>query len=298
MRIACIDIGGTNIKAGILQNGELTAVCETATQAHRGADTLLRTVTAIVREMPPVECAGISTAGEVDPQTGIIRLSDNIPGYTGMHVREKLTQMLGMPVAVENDVNAAALGEYVFGSAQGISNFLMVNYGTGIGGAVILNGALYRGENGSAGEFGGILIHGEDVVDNDRGSGSYERYASTSALVAQAQALHPMLSSGRAIFEHISEPAVRCLVDHWLREVSLGLVSLIHSCAPTAVVLGGGIFQQDGLVAEVDCRLRPLLKPSFRQCRLLKAGLGNHAGMMGAGFLAKKLFDSLYCKEK
>ena len=107
MKISCIDIGGTYIKSGVLEDGVLTGVEETPTDGGGGARAMLSRVAQLVRQTPGVERVGVSTAGEVDARTGVIRLSDNIPGYTGLNPRQILEGELGLPVAVENDVNAA-----------------------------------------------------------------------------------------------------------------------------------------------------------------------------------------------
>lgn len=137
MKISCIDIGGTYIKSGVLEDGVLTGVEETPTDGGGGARAMLSRVAQLVRQTPGVERVGVSTAGEVDARTGVIRLSDNIPGYTGLNPRQILEGELGLPVAVENDVNAAAAGEFAFGAARDEQDFLMVSYGTGVGGAVL-----------------------------------------------------------------------------------------------------------------------------------------------------------------
>ena len=118
MKISCIDIGGTYIKSGVLEDGVLTGVEETPTDGGGGARAMLSRVAQLVRQTPGVERVGVSTAGEVDARTGVIRLSDNIPGYTGLNPRQILEGELGLPVAVENDVNAAAAGEFAFGAAR------------------------------------------------------------------------------------------------------------------------------------------------------------------------------------
>jgi len=118
MKISCIDIGGTYIKSGVLEDGVLTDVEETPTDGGGGARAMLSRVAQLVRQTPGVERVGVSTAGEVDARTGVIRLSDNIPGYTGLNPRQILEGELGLPVAVENDVNAAAAGEFAFGAGR------------------------------------------------------------------------------------------------------------------------------------------------------------------------------------
>lgn len=286
MKIACVDIGGTYIKSGVLEDGTLESTRETPTNAADGARAMLSRVAQLIRQIPDVDRVGISTAGEVDVRTGVIRLSDNLPGYTGLNPREILEEELGLPVSVENDVNAAAAGEFAFGAARNIQDFLMVNYGTGVGGAVYAGGRLYRGRAGSAGEFGGLITHPEAVDPMQQGTGSYERFASTSALVARVTALYPALTTGRDIFAHLDDSAIKKEVDAWIREVACGIISLIHAFDPALVVLGGGIMREPYILGQLEQTAAPMLKPSFRGCRLVPAALGNSAGLMGAGYLA------------
>lgn len=142
--IGCLDIGGTRIKSGVWNGEGLEKAADTATPAKEGGAAVLAAAVALARAMPGIAALGVSTAGEVDPATGAIRLCDNIPGYTGLPLRRLLQEALGMPVTVENDVNAAALGEAVQGAGRGFSHFIMLNFGTGIGGAVVLEGKLDR----------------------------------------------------------------------------------------------------------------------------------------------------------
>ena len=289
MKISCIDIGGTYIKSGVLEDGVLTGVEETPTDGGGGARAMLSRVAQLVRQTPGVERVGVSTAGEVDARTGVIRLSDNIPGYTGLNPRQILEGELGLPVAVENDVNAAAAGEFAFGAARDEQDFLMVSYGTGVGGAVYIGGRLYRGRAGSAGEFGGLVTHPEAVDPARQGTGSYERYASTSALVARVTALYPALTTGRDIFAHLNDPTIKKEVDAWIREVACGIISLIHAFDPALVVLGGGIMGEPYILSQLERMAAPMVKPSFRGCRVVPAALGNNAGLMGAGYLAANI---------
>lgn len=288
MKTACLDLGGTYIKSGILENGVLSQVRETPTDRAAGAHAMLEQAVRLVQETPDVACVGVATTGEVDARTGVIRLSSNIPGYTGLNPKEILSRALGLPVVVENDVNAAAAGEFAFGAARGEPDFVMVSYGTGVGGAIYADGRLYRGHLGSAGEFGGLITHPEAIDAADQGSGSYERYASTTALVARVSARYPALCTGREIFAHREQPGVQEEIDAWIAEAACGIVSLIHLFDPAAVVLGGGVMCEPYILQQLVRITPPLIKPSFRACRLLPAALGNSAGMMGAGYLAEQ----------
>ena len=165
----------------------------------------------------------------------------------------------------------------------------MVSYGTGVGGAVYTGGRLYRGRAGSAGEFGGLVTHPEAVDPARQGTGSYERYASTSALVARVTALYPALTTGRDIFAHLNDPTIKKEVDAWIREVACGIISLIHAFDPALVVLGGGIMREPYILGQLERMTAPMVKPSFRGCRVVPAALGNNAGLMGAGYLAANI---------
>lgn len=290
MRIAVVDVGGTCIKSGIWENGEISEIGETATNAASGGGHVMRTVLEILERYRDFQAVGVSTAGQVDTDKGeILYANDNIPGYTGMKIRENIEGVFHVPTAVLNDVNSAALGEAFYGAGQGKKDFLCLTYGTGVGGAIIADGEVYTGAGYSAGEFGGIIIHPEDRdVSKDMFSGCYERYASTTALVKLVQSRFPALKNGRDIFARMEDPEVKELVDQWIMEIVYGLVSLTHIFNPAMIVLGGGIMEQGYVVGEVQKKLEEQIIPSFRHMEIAAARLGNTAGMLGAAIQAKR----------
>lgn len=290
-RIAAIDIGGTNLKACLFENGVPVLKGETPTEAKQGGAHVLERAAAVIAQLGPFDALGVSTAGQVDPEKGAIRYAnDNIPGYTGTDVKGFFQHRFGRPAAVVNDVYAAALGEGVKGAAQGERDYLCLTYGTGIGGGVVLNGALYYGAGPSAGVMlGGVVTHPERLGGEDPFAGCYERWASATALVERGRALDPSLDSGRAIFTRLDEPAVRSVVDGWLDEVSAGLCTLIHSYNVSCVVLGGGVMEQPYAMEGAVARTQARMIPGFRGVRLVGAKLGNMAGLYGAAHLAEQL---------
>lgn len=253
----------------------------------------------ILKECGGFDGIGISTAGQVDPVAGIIRYAnDNIPGYTGMRVRDIMEEEFGVPAAVENDVNAAALGEGKFGAGKEEKDFLCATYGTGVGGAIVIGGEIYRGSACSAGEFGGILIHPQDRIAGDPFSGCYERYASTTALVKLAGRLDPDLDSGRKIFARITEPDVRAVVEEWAEEIAYGLVTLICIFNPSCIILGGGVMAQPYILERVEEKVRARIMPSFSQLKLKQAMLGNRAGLLGAAWLGAQRLETSIASDK
>ena len=155
MKIAVIDIGGTAIKYGIWQQDTLVKVEELPYNAKKGASYLIQLVKEILHSLKPFNRIGISTAGLIDSQNGLVNYaSENIPGYTGTNWRELLLAEFGVPVAVENDVNSVAVAEAVYGAGADFSDFICLAYGTGIGGAIIKDKAvLHHGYNFAAGEI-------------------------------------------------------------------------------------------------------------------------------------------------
>lgn len=300
MRIAVVDIGGTSIKSGIWENGEITQMRETDTNAGLGGPHVMQTVLEILREYENFQAVGISTAGQVDTDKGtILYANDNIPGYTGTKIRENIENMFHVPTAVLNDVNSAAVGEAAYGAGQGKSDFLCLTYGTGVGGAIIVNGEVYSGAGYSAGEFGGIVTHPEDRnPEEDMFSGCYERYASTTALVKLVRSRFPELKNGRDIFAHIDNPEVEKLVDQWIMEIVYGLITLTHIFNPSMIVLGGGIMEQEYVIRKVRQSMEEQIIPSFRNVEITAARLGNTAGMLGAAKQAQKEFEKRNQKQE
>ena len=235
------------------------------------------------------ERIGISTTGQVDPMEGrILYANQNVPDYTGTRVREQMEAAFGMPVTVENDVNAAGIGEAVFGAGIGQRHFICMTIGTGIGGAVFLDGRLYRGSSFSAGEFGAMVMYpGQRDASRDMFSGCYEKFASTTALVERVRRSCPQITDGRAVFAHLDDGAVREIVDDWIGEIVNGIVTLIHIFNPAALIIGGGVTEQDYVFSAVRERVRREIIPVFRNVVIRKAVLGNMAGMYGVGALAE-----------
>lgn len=294
-RIVAVDIGGTNVKFCCFTDDTPSQVQELPTQAMEGAERLMCRVMDALETFSPFDAVGVSTAGQVDPATGSIRYANsNLPDYTGTAVKALVQARFGVPVAVENDVNSAALGEGLLGAAVGFSDYLCLTYGTGVGGAIILGGSLYHGAQGSAGEFGALAVHPEAAVEGDPYSGCYERYASATALVHAAQAFDPALNNGRALFSRIGEAPIQKLVNQWMDEVAIGLCSLLPIFNPSCIVLGGGIMEQPYITEHLYKKVEKRAVPSFLPCHIVSAKLGNMAGLFGAAHLARALLVPLH----
>ena len=293
MKTMVLDIGGTAIKSAIAQNGVLSSVRETPTRASLGGAYVMSQAKEIIssyKDTYAFERIGISTAGQVNPVKGsIIYANHNIPGYTGTPVKEIMEDFFHVPVAVENDVNAAAIGEACYGAGKEEKDFVCLTYGTGVGGAVFINGSLYHGSSFSAGELGALIVHPEDrQPEIDMYSGCYEKYASTTALVAKAKEYDSSITNGKILFSRIEEPQIRAIIDQWIDEIVYGLVSITHLLNPSCIILGGGIMDQPYIPDQIEQKLMPSIMSSFRGLKIKTAQLGNQAGMLGAARLAEE----------
>ena len=293
MKILVFDIGGTSIKHGYCIDNTLQEVNETPTNAKKGGRHIVDTIISLIKEQDGYDAIGISTAGQVNSEKGsIIYANSNIPNYTGMQIREELEALFHVPVAVENDVNSAALGEAIYGAGRTFENFLCLTYGTGVGGAIIQDKAVYHGSSFSAAEFGAIVTHSEERKNStDFYDGCYERYASTTALVKKAMEYNPELDNGRKIFAQIDDPQVMNILDAWVDEIMIGLATLTHIFNPSCIIVGGGIMVQPLVIQKIQEKIDKYIMPSFAHVKILPAELGNSAGLLGANHLAVKLLN-------
>lgn len=288
MKTLAFDIGGTEIKYAFCdENFNLTEKKSIPTNAHEGGRKIIDRIVEIIKNNDAIDRIGISTAGQVNSQKGmIVYATDSIPGYTGTKIKEIIEAETGIPTAVENDVNSAALGEAVFGAAKDCQNFICLTYGTGIGGAIFLNGKLFTGNSFSAGEFGHMVIHANGKDCTCGGKGCYEVYASASALVKSAEDKLNKKMNGREIFDDFGNPEIRSLIDEWIDEITIGLKGLIYIFNPPLVVLGGGIMNEPYITEEINKRLQKDLMQSFRNVKIVKAKMGNDANLLGAAYNA------------
>lgn len=291
MKILAFDIGGTEIKYGFCDdNFNLSEKNSIPTNAHEGGKRIVERIIEITKNLGGADRIGISTAGQVDSVKGeIIFATETLPGYTGMKIKEIIEAETGIPTAVENDVNSAAMGEAAFGAAKGCPNFICLTYGTGIGGAIFLDGKLYSGSSFSAGEFGHMITHANGKECTCGGKGCYETYASARALTVTVKEKLGRDMNGREIFAEFESPEIRAIIDEWIDEIVIGLKSLIYIFNPPLVVLGGGIMNEKYITDEINSRLNKELMGSFNKVKIVKALMGNDANKLGAAYAASKL---------
>jgi glucokinase len=317
MKYVGIDIGGTNLKAGLVDEFGNILVTRKMKVAEEGdSESVAWTLVQLTQDLAAagnipldqIASVGVGVPGVVEVYSGSILYTCNLP-LRNIPLRKQFHHYLGLPLYVENDANCAALAEYHIGAGRASKRFVTVTLGTGIGGGIIHNGKIYHGSNGMAGEVGHMAImYGGEKCNCGR-RGCWERYASATALKRMTQhALdeHPDSTlaavvtenegkvSGQSAFiaARQGDPVGQAVCDAYIQYLGMGIVNLINIFQPDTLAIGGGVSNE----AEEQLLL-PLRRIAARESipcnrdkmtRIVKAELGNNAGLIGAALLGKK----------
>ena len=306
-----VDIGGTKVLGGVVaEDGTVVARARRPTPSHDVADTAtaIAAVVAELRERHGVDAIGIGAAGWIDLNRATVLFAPNL-AWRDEPLRDRLQQLIGLPVVVENDANAAAWAEYRFGSARGEPVVLMITLGTGIGSGLVVGGEVYRGAYGVAPEFGHMTVVAGGRRCGCGNRGCWEQYASGKALVREARdiasgaplaAERLMQLAGGTVAaiqgELVTKAALEgdaaageCFdeVGKWL---GMGLADLAAALDPSCFVIGGGVAEAGHLLlapttAAFAANLTGRGHRPAASVRL--AALGNAAGLIGAADLAR-----------
>ena len=306
-----IDLGGTNIVAGLVDpEGKLIDKLSVKTAAPRPMDSLVRDMADMVRTLierhdlcrEDILSVGVGVPGTANEETGCLEDADNL-GFPNELFLPVLADALDMPVRFANDANAAAWGEYVTGGYDG--SLVMVTLGTGIGGGMVLNGALWSGINFAAGEFGHMVIRAGGEPCNCGQSGCFEAYGSATALIRQARkrmatdrhtilwalcGSDPANLEAKTVFDGaaLGDRASLELLDDYTTVLSQGLANIINILQPAWLCVGGGVSRAG------EALLRPLREKTMgricsrnskRNTQIVLARLDNDAGLIGAALL-------------
>lgn len=310
---AGIDLGGTNIAVGVVdEQYRIVGKAKTKTASPRPAEEIAADMAKTVRlaaqnagiDLAQLEWAGIGTPGTVNQDTGEIEYSNNLQFHCVPMVK-MMNELLGVPVYMENDANAATYGEALAGAAKGVKNAIGITLGTGVGGGIIIDGKIYSGSNYAGGELGHtVIVNGGRPCTCGR-SGCWEAYASATGLIAmtreylQANPQDGMWShcggeldkvNGRTAFDAMRAglESGKQVVERYLEYLGCGLTNIVNIFQPEILFIGGGISREGETI------LKPLrayiekeqyAKHSANKTKLVTAVLGNDAGIIGAAFL-------------
>jgi glucokinase len=288
--IGAVDIGGTKIAVGMVnESGTLLASQEMPTWAESGPqDGLNRIVTLLQQSVVDsgfcLDGIGIGSTGPVDPFTGEVGEVEFLPGWKDFNLVGELSERLSLPVFMENDADAASLGELLWGSGKNASRFIYVTVSTGIGVGIVIDGQLYRGAAGAHPEIGHHVIDPAGPPCTCGARGCWESLASGPAMVKWLD--DPHLPNAYEVCQAARQGDGRAMesVKRTGYYLGLGLTNLINCFVPDVIALGGGVMKSSSLfweemltVIHSACRYVPL-----EQVSILPASLGKQVGLLGA----------------
>lgn len=311
--VVSVDLGGTHLRTAVCTaSGEILSHTKTDTQAEQGSERVVQRMADLVQktiaEYPSERILGVAIGapGPLNPHTGVIIDTPNLPGFENFPLRERMSKMIGLPVLVENDANAAAVGEHHFGAGKAFAHMVYLTISTGIGGGIIIDNKLLWGAKGLAGEVGHMSLEPYGPRCSCGNIGCLEVLAAGPAIARNAR---EAIRDGRdtTILERVPGHDIEQITaqevteaaqagDALAREllaqagfyIGIGIVNLLHILNPGRVVIGGGVsFAGDLLFEPIRATVAERAPAAYREgVDIVPAGLGDNAGLLGAAALA------------
>jgi glucokinase len=300
-----VDLGGTNLRTALLStDGEVLDKRSEATQGSEGWKSVVARLIkciALQREIAidrglRVAAVGVGAPGIIQMETGIVVKSPNFPDWNNLPLKEELERALMIPVVIENDANAAALGEQWRGAGRGISSMILLTLGTGVGGGIVLNNRIWQGADGMAGEIGHMTLVPEGRQCGCGNRGCLEMYASARGIVQSYQEQCPVAGTDASIVTAAQvyqaaregDPVARHAMNHMGHMLGIGIANLINIFNPQMIVLGGRV--KDAWDLFIGATHEEIMRRAFQvpaeRTHIVPSVLGDDAGMVGAAAVA------------
>lgn len=309
-RVLALDIGGTKLASGIVsESGELSGYVREPAGAAEGPDAMIERLVAIGRRSVSMAgeaidelCAvGVGCGGPLDARAGIILDPPNLPGWRNVPLAAILRQALGLPVHIDNDANAAALGEHRFGAGRGVDNLVYFTISTGVGAGVIAEGRLLWGESGNAAELGHVSVAYDGWRCHCGRRGCPEAFASGTAIARRTRqavaagersslAEDPDAITAEAVADaaRAGDPLASRIWDETAQVLGAAVANALNAFNPRLVILGGGVARAGEQLLEPVRRigLSQTLGPQASEADVVLAALGERTGVLGAAAVA------------
>lgn len=305
-----VDLGGTNIKIGIVSNkGKLLDKLSISSKAEGGPDKVVKQIKIGVKEIlsgskRKIKGIGIGSPGVVSVKKGTVENPPNFPGWTKVNLGNIISKEFGIPCFVENDANVAAIGELIFGTGKKYNSFVMITLGTGVGGGIILNKKLYRGEIGAAGEVGHITINYNGPRCNCGSYGCIEAYVGNNYLINRIKSelsarpnpkilklakndlalLTPLIINQAA---ESGDSYAKSVISDMGEQIGAALASVSNLMDVSTFIIGGGVsgFGVPLFTAINKSLVERVITSLRNRVKVLPAKLKNEAGIKGASAL-------------
>ncbi len=293
-----LDIGGTNLKSGVVDEwGNILGEASVPTGAERPQrevfqDILLSAERAVYNagvSMKDIEAIGMGSPGKIDYETGTVIYNNNL-GWKNFHIADLINDALHVPAVLENDADAAALGEVVAGSARGAKSAIIVTLGTGVGVGIVFNDKIYRSS-----EFGHMVIRSGGRECTCGRKGCWEAYCSATGLIRSTREAGITEAdgtvNGKTVFDAADKgnATAQRVIDEYTSDLSCGIVNLINGLQPEVISLGGGIAKQgERLLEPLREKVYAEMYKGLTPPRIVSCTLGYKAGLIGAAMAAKQ----------
>ncbi len=295
-----IDVGGTNVKLGIVNtNGEILARSTMPTKPYnRHPKDLFLAIFAKIYALlgdskitlSQISGIGIGLPGAVDPFKGLVIFLPNVPGWKNVYLQKIFEKEFRKPTILENDVNMITLGEWKFGAGRGKNDLLCMTLGTGVGGGIILDGKMYRGEGFVAGEIGHMPLNEQGPKCNCGGFGCFERYVGNGQLLEKIARIFGKktltIPDVYALALKKDKKALRFFEETAIH-IGNGLVGVVNLLNPPLIIIGGGVSNNSRfLLPTINAVIRKrAMKVQAKMVKIVQAKLGDDAGILGAQVL-------------
>ena len=319
-----IDIGGTKILTAVANSrGEILSSDEIVTPATEGHQVVIQSIVDLARgaleqahvAISEISAIGIGAPGISNPETGMLFTCVQLPRWRDVPLRDIIQNRLGKKAFLINDANAAAVGEFYFGAAQGVRNFIYITLSTGIGGGIVIDGKIYSGAIGTAGEVGHMTIDHEGPICQCGNKGCWETLASGTALAREARwriqegVKTSILEYAEGDIEKVTARVIHSAAkqgDSLAREliartgyyVGVGLANLINIFNPELIVIGGGLANIGDMLLEPAFKMAEerAYREAFLAMRFATAELGRNSGVLGAAAFALQQMREISCE--
>ncbi|MGE5489195.1 MAG: ROK family protein [bacterium] len=290
-----VDLGGTNLRAAAISStGKILEKVVGTTNLCAGRDAVVADIVSSIvalreRHGPDLVGIGVGTPGIIELETGVLKQSPNLPAFDNFPMRDELERLLQAPVLLENDANAAALGEKWMGAGRDVQDLVLLTLGTGVGGGIVCGGHVMRGFMGMAGEIGHMTVVPNGNPCGCGNSGCLEKHASATSVIAHARMLGLRVDSAKDVYDLAlaGEPKARRVFEVFGSALGVALANLVNLFNFPLYLLSGGVLGAWDFFA--PAMLEEVRKRSFvyraAETRIDKAILGNESGLYGAAYL-------------
>jgi len=298
-----VDVGGTNVRLGLVgSSGVVTARSCFSTKTYiRSQKHLIAAICSGIKDLlkqqrltsKQIEGIGVGLPGLIDPPKGQVIFLPNVPGWRQVPLKRIIEKNLRITTHIENDVNLITLGEWMFGAGQGLKDLICITLGTGVGGGLILNGSIYRGPGFAAGEIGHVPLNETGLRCSCGGKACLERYVGNEALQRNARRY---FRKTNITLEEVHARAVRGekkAIRFWENtgvKIGNGLVGMVNLLNPARIIIGGGVANSHRfLFKHIQRTIKArAMKVQGSMVRIVRAKLGNDAGVIGARVLVER----------